>query len=109
MAKGKSRQYLIFFLISFIFAPIIIDHQIILDANFVFARTSIIGWLITGVATFVALIMLEWSFNINKKITGQIMSRFIFIMLLAESPWLLSQGMKASVRKNTSAEPTLLI
>ena len=30
-------------------------------------------------------------------------------MLLAEYPWLLSQGMKASVSKNTSAEPTPLI
>ncbi|MDO8668849.1 MAG: hypothetical protein Q7K65_00965 [Candidatus Buchananbacteria bacterium] len=27
-------------------------------------------------------------------------------MLLPEYPWLLSQGMKGSVKRNTSAEPT---
>lgn len=67
MFQGRPKQYLIFLLISFIFAPIIIDHQIILDAKFVFERTSVIGWLITGVATFIALIMLEWSFDLNKR------------------------------------------
>jgi hypothetical protein len=63
----KIKQYVVFAAISFLFAPVIIDHQIILDCRYAFERTTLTGFFITGACTFVALMLLEWSFDINNK------------------------------------------
>jgi len=67
MLKIKLIQYGVFLVLSFIFAPIIIDHQIILDATFHFTRTTIAGWIITGSATFIGLVILEYILGIDNR------------------------------------------
>ncbi|MDO8668981.1 MAG: hypothetical protein Q7K65_01670 [Candidatus Buchananbacteria bacterium] len=65
--KIKLIQYGVFLILSFILAPIIIDHQIILDGILSFDRTTFGGWLITGSASFIGLVILEYILDIDNR------------------------------------------
>lgn len=67
MLKIKLIQYGVFLVLSFVLAPIIIDHQIILDCKFSFSRTTLAGWLITGIASFIGLVSLEYILDIDNR------------------------------------------
>ena len=67
MLKVKLFQYGVFLALSFILAPIIIDHQIILDCKFHFDRTTVMGWIITGTAVFIGLVILEFVLDIDNR------------------------------------------
>lgn len=65
MNNGRIIQLAVFLIISCVLAPIIIDHQIILDVKFNFERTTFVGWLITSATTFISLLLIKWAFDLN--------------------------------------------